>query len=97
MSELPPPQTVWKFPLRLIEQQVVLMPLGAEVVFVGVQQKAITLWARCDPTALKVPVHVAICGTGHPCPSEGEGEYVGSVLQDTGLVWHVFVNKGKKN
>lgn len=81
--------TIWKFPLQTQDVQRVPMPAGAKVLFVAMQDEVITLWAHVDPTAPLIDRLLAVVGTGNPCPTLDEANYLGSVL-DRIFVWHVF-------
>lgn len=79
-------KTVWKFPLPLAPEVNVMMPEGAQVLYVGNQAGTIALWALVDPDKSLVTRVFRIAGTGHDVP---DGVYVGTVQQGP-LVWHVF-------
>jgi hypothetical protein len=84
--------TVWKQPLRITPFQPITIPEGAEVLHIAEQHGELCIWFRCDTSARPVTRYIAICGTGGACPSDDEGQYLGSVLMlEGGLVWHVFV------
>jgi hypothetical protein len=79
---------VWKFPLALIDNQVVAMPEGSDLLHVGEQYGTLTLWARVTPTGQReVDRLIIVRGTGHPIFAQ---PHVGTVLMPNGLVWHVF-------
>ncbi len=87
-------RTIWKFPLRLTDVQIVMMPAGADILAVGVQSEGIVMWARVDPAETKRQGYkVAIVGTGHPAPDQADSNYVGTVF-DGPFVWHIFTEKG---
>ena len=82
-------RTVWKFPLQIDDVQGVLMPSGAKILYVAVQDGVLCLWALVDPDAAKTIRTFLIVGTGHPAPTDAE--HVGSGISHGGnLVWHVF-------
>jgi len=87
-------KTVWKYELQIQDQQSVLLPAGAEVLTVAVQNGVPCLWATVDPSrGTKVAV-VQMRGTGHPMDFEGDAEYVGTLfLHDGKLVFHVWVQQ----
>lgn len=84
-------KAVWKYAVDPLDQTVIDMPRGAEVLKAGLQNGALTLWAMVDPDARLVPHKFAIAGTGHPREDLDDADYVGTVLllQDT-LVFHIF-------
>ena len=73
---------VFKYPLELtgVPQQV-LMPAGAQVVYVGDQNGTITIWALVDPEAEPLHKIFLIAGTGHPLIRDNV-TYLGAVFQD---------------
>jgi len=87
------PRTIHKFPLSLVERQIVEMPAGSEILSAQDQGGVVTLWALCDPRRGSGPVEVTIIGTGHPVPADlGLFYYVGTVQQSS-FVWHVFAKR----
>lgn len=94
--------TVYRYPLKLEDEQVIEMPAGAEILHVarrenhhvvlgvaGVQD-AIELWARVDPEEPLRPRHIRVAGTGHLLGS-AELVHLGTVQISEGrLVFHVF-------
>lgn len=81
-------ETIWKFPiphLPIIEHP---MPLGAELLHLGVQGAEGQLWVRVNPDNPQVSRRFALVGTGHDLPFTG-GAYVGS-FQVPPYVWHLF-------
>ncbi len=47
------------------------------------------MWVRVDTTKPTISRKLAIVGTGHDCPTQEEGKYIGTFF-DTMFVWHVF-------
>jgi hypothetical protein len=84
-------KTIWKFTLAAVDEQEVMMPLGAEVLAVQEQHGTAQAWAIVDPEqkALR-PVHFSLRGTGNPL--RVVGRYVGTFqLKGGSLVFHAFV------
>ena len=83
--------TTYKFPLRIEDEQTVMMPAESRVICVQSQYNTLTVWAIVDTTKELVPVTFRVVGTGHPMPDIAQLHYVGTVQMDSGmLVWHVF-------
>ena len=81
---------VWKYHLASLTQQTLMLPCGAKVLDVQVQDNEYCLWALCDETAEETPRQFAIYGTGYQLPNE-PGEYIAtSQVHDGALVFHVF-------
>ena len=84
-------RAVWKFPLGPLNDLIdVAMPVGAEIVFVGVQHGEPMLWARVQVEAPLETRRFRVAGTGHVLADE-VGPHVGSfMLHDGAIVVHVF-------
>lgn len=80
-------ETVWKFPLAIADVQRVVMPEGAEALFVAVQDSVLCLWVTVDPTRDPEPRLIFVSGTGNPCPNYAR--HIGSALMGP-FVWHVW-------
>lgn len=81
-------KTIWKF--QLVGEQPVEMPIGAQILTLGVQFEFPCLWALVDPTARKEWRHFKLYATGAAMPAE-PGVYRGTLgLKGGGLVVHVF-------
>lgn len=85
---------IWKQQLKVVDEQSVVMPVGAKVLHVGLQYEQPTMWFLCDPEAQKQTRTVFVVGTGHPLPDQvTERDHIGTVLMSGGsLVWHYFIS-----
>lgn len=91
-------RTVWKFPFKLEDEELVIpMPRGARVIMADTQPSPHgsqpCLWAEIpDDADAFEERHFAIVGTGHPVPDEAE--HIASFqMQDmfgTPFVWHIY-------
>jgi hypothetical protein len=87
-------KTIWKYPLRLTDYQMVEMPEGACVLAVQVQKDVPCLWALVEDSARKVQRSFRIVGTGHDAMGVRGDSYIGSFQMSDGvLVFHVFERK----
>lgn len=59
-------KTIWKFPLKTIDQQFIEMPVGAEILSIQSQNNYPCLWALVDRNAKRENISIEIYGTGHP-------------------------------
>lgn len=86
-------KAVWKFPLTPhVQEQSISMPYGAKPLCVQMQGETPTLWALVDPDAAKNFRPVLMFGTGHPVsPVVEHGQYIGTVQDPMGYVWHYFL------
>jgi len=94
--------TVYRYPLKLEDEQVIEMPAGAEILHVARRENhrvmlgvagvhdAIELWARVDPDQPVQPRHIRVAGTGHLL-GDDELVHLGTVQTAEGrLVFHIF-------
>lgn len=92
-------QSVWKFPLKVDDEQSISIPAGFTPLKVDVQQGVPCLWALVNPAVEKTDVVVRIYGTGHPIDDFVRGDqYVDSfMMYDGQLVFHVFLFTQERN
>ncbi len=84
--------TVWKFPLKVEDEQMIEAPFGMIPLSVQVQHGIPVLYGLVDP-AINSPVMypVLIHGTGHPVDLRWADYFVGSFqLYGGDFVGHVF-------
>lgn len=87
--------TIWKFPLAVTDHQVVMMPEGARILTVQMQQGTPFIWALVDEAARLENRTVRTVGTGHQIETE-IGDYIGTYqLNHVLLVFHVFVHRSE--
>jgi len=88
--------TIWKFPLMVIDNQIIRMPKGAEILTVQTQNEEPCLWALVDVEAELEARFIDIFGTGHPVFlfKRTNKKYIGT-FQTGQLVFHVFEAKDK--
>lgn len=83
-------KTIWKFPLELTDDQIVMMPDEAEILTVQIQELSLCLWALVDPRLPMLRRKIEIIGTGNPA-IDRERKYISTVqMADGALVWHFF-------
>ncbi len=82
--------TIWKFPIELIDEQDVKMPLGAEILTIQWQGSQLCLWAKVLPERDLVSRRIIVHGTGHPMPRH-DARYIATVQAHGGaLIFHAF-------
>jgi len=83
---------VYKYPLEVVNAQIIMLPVGAEVLCVQVQHERPCIWA-CVEGSPATPLEARTFfthGTGHPM-NAAAGGYVGTYqLEEGALVFHVF-------
>ena len=80
-------RTIWKFPVPFLSGDIV-MPKGAKVLGLQLQQDVPTLWAAVDPGNPNEIHHLVTYGTGDPIDPKA-GSYIGT-FQIPPFVWHVY-------
>lgn len=81
---------IWKWSIEITDRQTLMMPAGAKILDVQVQDTDVALWALCNPDMPNVPRDIAIYGTGNHVP-DSPGQYLATVqTHNNKLVWHVF-------
>ncbi len=81
---------IWKYPLEVVPQQIIEMPIEAKILTVQVQQKIPCIWALVNPGVYLTKREIRIVGTGHKF-DDSLATYIGTFQQLNGaLVWHVF-------
>ena len=81
-------KTIYKYDMPILDMWTVLMPVGAEVLSVGVQEGRLRLWAMVETTAPVMERVFYVCGTGNPV-NIGSARFIGTVQMDF-FVWHIF-------
>lgn len=86
---------VYKYPLDIQDEVIVMMPKGARVLSVQVQNGRPCLWAAVDPTEMELEKRLfRIAETGHPIHDNVVDGFIGTIqLYDGRLVFHVFEAK----
>lgn len=83
-------QTIWKYPLKITDTQVVTMPKGAEILSAQMQGDGLCVWAKVDSGEPSEDVMFFVHGTGHGLTSP-EAKYLDTFQMRGGtLVFHVF-------
>jgi len=98
---------IWKFSLKLLDRQTLILPKGSYILSVGYQPAPSTasdiqLWAWVPPGTdaywkeeLRTEERkIAILGTGStaPGPNRRGITFLGTVLMAGALAWHVFLD-----
>jgi hypothetical protein len=80
---------VYKYDLKVIDQQIIEMPVGANLLTVQLQHGNLKLWAAVDSNIM-TKRSIVILGTGHEIDYTPE-KYIGTFQMMNGnLVFHVF-------
>ena len=84
--------TIYKYPLLVLDTQVVELPVVHDILTVQVQNEEVCLWAMVDTSETsKEKVVIRMFGTGHPVPDSPGIEYISTIqLSGGSLVFHIF-------
>lgn len=89
--------TIYKYTLKVTDEQTVMLPEGARVLSVANQGDDMVLYAHVDPRKPEnAKVRVFIYGTGNPAIVPDTARFMGTFSQRGGrLMWHVFAEGGE--
>ncbi len=79
---------IWKFPITTEDICSLAMPIGAEILDIGIQGKELKIWAIVDPDADTEDRSFSFYGTGLSIDTEGK-KYL-KTIQSGISVWHIF-------
>lgn len=89
-------KAIWKYTLKITDEQSVKMPRGAKILSTASQDGSLCVWAEVDPSRWAkgdtVDVAFAVVGTGNPMSHRGS--FVGTVVMSP-FVWHVYAEPAK--
>src|SRR5690348_4745124 len=97
-------RAVWKYVLKIEDQQKVTIPWPAKVLAVAMQPtpqgETICLWAEVDPDDKRIEVPIIIVGTGHPLPEPAlPGQYLRHIstfqMHGGALIFHAYEGERK--
>lgn len=84
-------KSIWKYELKVVDQQSIKMPVGAEMLTVKVQNNVPCLYCMVDIDNEREFRGIRTFGTGHNSIENEIMSYVGTYqLPEHGLVFHVF-------
>lgn len=81
---------IWKFKLKITDDQFIEVPVGAQLLTVQMQGDDCCVWVLCKEDAHNELRRIAIYGTGNPMP-ENPGNYLATFqLYGGSMVFHAF-------
>jgi hypothetical protein len=85
-------KTIYKNELQLLDEQIITIPFGAEILTVQTQRETPCLWFLVDPNEGRLQeIKIAIHGTGHIIHEPRFKKYLGTFqLQGGSFVGHAF-------
>lgn len=86
--------TIHKYKLQITDEQTIMVPGGSRVISTGLDGDGdLCVWAEVRTDFALARRTIWIVGTGQPFPTmENRGRFLGSVLHEGSLVWHVFTS-----
>jgi hypothetical protein len=85
------PKAVWKYPVPIQDQFVIVMAKGAKPLCVQLQKDTPTMWTEVDPYGTASNQMFKLLGTGHIRELADTDKYVGTFqLLDGDLVFHLY-------
>jgi hypothetical protein len=87
-------KTIYKYPVKVVGEQEMFLPVGFRVLKIDVQDNNLFLWALVRPLGYPSvqgteKLKIRMYGTGHDIKND-EG-YLDTVLLN-GFVWHIFTD-----
>lgn len=83
-------KAIFKYPLRLIGEQIIELPQYAKILSVGKQDQQIYLWALINKEAtLNEMRDIEIYGTGDPVENAEGLDFIDTCIVGA-FVWHIF-------
>lgn len=83
---------VFKYPLEVIDEQVLSLPRGAKILSFAEQHGGYCIWALVDPQRPQGTCRIRLAGTGHPINYAPDNlAFIGTALaMDGNFVLHAF-------
>lgn len=83
--------TIFKYRLKIEEEQIVNMPHDAKILSLQMQGSSPVMWVMVDDAKREASFKIRMTGTGWPDGNDIIAEQlIGTVQADNGLVWHFF-------
>ncbi len=82
---------IWKFNLKVQEEQIIETPENAEILDVQMQDGQPVMWIICDPKAPKIEVKINMHGTGWTIDNNRSNDHYLGTVQQGSIVWHYFM------
>lgn len=85
-------KVIYKYPLKIVEEQTIELPRNSQILKVDTQKGALQLWTKVDPDEKRsADVKIVIYGTGRAFQDNDNLFYLSTVrMHQDMLVWHVF-------
>ena len=84
-------KTIWKFAMPFDDVATVMIPQGATMLSVGVQDEMPMIWAVVDSEAPLTARRFRVAGTGHRLDLESTVQFIGTIQLENGrFIFHIF-------
>ena len=88
------PNKIFKYPLEIVDEQLVHVPIGAKILTAAFQYEKLFLWVEIDENPVHQDKKIRIIGTGHEFTNSTHLEYITTVQQYDGkLIWHIYEDR----
>lgn len=83
---------IFKYELGAIDRNIIMLPLGSEILSIQVQRGVPCIWVLVNPENQKEERWFEIFGTGHEISFDVERKFIGTfqLNEATSLVFHLF-------
>lgn len=82
-------KVIYKYVIHSAGSQTIQVPREHNFLHVGLDGRGTpSIWMGVNPSAEKIDIEVIVVPTGQPLPRVGD--YLGTITDETGLVWHFF-------
>jgi len=85
-------RTIYKYKLKFAGEQKLSVPMYSRPLSVQEQHGIFVLWCLVDDKWPLKEITVYQFGTGHEIPEKMLGEYLSTVQDSDGFVWHYFID-----
>lgn len=85
-------KTIFKYQLKVTDEQSVLMPKDAEILCVKDINNEVFIYAYVNKEAIKEERYFIVYGTGHEIENDmwSKRKYIGTFVKQNGFVGHLF-------
>jgi hypothetical protein len=84
--------TIFKYPIEITDDQILQLPLDAQILCVKEQNGRIVLYALVNLLNRLVPRYIFCRGTGHSADNLDCADWIDTVMLTNGLVFHFFAD-----
>jgi len=90
-------RTIFKYQLSYPTLMRAEIPEGFIIHKFALQHGNMTIWAEVNDEARIEEVAFSLFGTGWTIPPDYSGEYIDTIFDSDGFVWHIYRDEGFSN